>query len=110
MQPIFMPVMKWRFFAPCGLYWSACYRVIPVLGLAAPIVFLSMHTQVGKQVEEAVEVSATVQGGETPAAAAEDVNPMHATGAEHPAALRLAKSETAHAQAKTTLPEAVKYQ
>jgi hypothetical protein len=83
---------------------------IPVLGLAAPIVYLWMPTQVGKRAEEAVEAPAEAVVGEAAAAAAEDVNPMHASGAEHPAGLKLAKSETAHAQSKTTLPETVKYQ
>jgi hypothetical protein len=82
---------------------------IPVLGLAAPIVFLSMPTQITRQAEETVEAAPAALGSEA-AAAAEDINPMHASGAEHPASLRLAKSETTHAQAKSTLPETVKYQ
>jgi hypothetical protein len=84
---------------------------VPVLGLAAPIVFLSLKTEVSKRAEEAVQGPAPEAGGATVAAAAEeDLNPMHAAGADHPASLRLAKSETAHAQGKTTLPETVKYQ
>jgi len=88
----------------CGL------SAIPLLGLAAPIVFLALPTNVSKTAEQTVQeqVQAAPQGAA--AAPRDETNPMLATGAEHPAGLRLAKSETAHVQSKPTLPETITYQ
>jgi hypothetical protein len=91
----------------CGL------AAIPALGLAAPIAFLVMPTNVSKAAQEtAPEQSRAQAATETAAAPAarDEVNPMLAVGAQHPSALRLAKSETAHAQSKASLPEPVAYQ
>src|SRR5579859_4990143 len=90
----------------CGL------SAIPLLGLAAPIVFLALPTNVARGAEQAGsrEPEAAAAQAAAAAAAAEEVNPMLATGAQHPAALKLAKSETAHAQGKSALPEPVIYQ
>jgi hypothetical protein len=83
----------------CGL------AAIPGLGLASPIVFLSMKTRMTRT-EPAVETVAEAPA--EAAAAEEEVNPMHATGAEHPSGLKLAASEPANA--KSALPETVTYQ
>lgn len=91
----------------CGL------SAIPALGLAAPIAFLAMPTNVSKATLETAPGPAQVPAGtETAAApvATGEINPMLAVGAQHPAGLRLAKSETAHAQSKAALPETVTYQ
>lgn len=87
----------------CGL------SAIPLLGLASPIVFLALPTNVSKAAEQAVQEQGEA-AGERSGAAADVVNPMLASGAEHPAALRLAKSETSHAGSKAALPETVTYQ
>ncbi len=83
----------------CGL------SAIPGLGFFAPIAFLAMPTR-GKSAEAAVE---TVPEPATAGAAAteEEVNPMHADGAQHPATLKLAHSEQ---PSKSTLPETVTFQ
>jgi len=86
----------------CGL------SAIPLLGLAAPIVFLSLPTRVSQGAEE-LGAREHVPEAST-ASAAEEVNPMLAAGAEHPSALRLAKSDTTVAPAKAALPETITYQ
>jgi hypothetical protein len=84
----------------CGL------AAIPLLGFAAPIVFLSMPTKLepSQPAVEVVPPEATPEG----AVAEAVVNPMQVTGAEHPTGLKLAHSEPD--QAKSSLPETVKYQ
>jgi len=82
---------------------------IPLLGLAAPIVFLVLPTNVSRSAEQAA--AEPVQGvPEAATASAEEVNPMLSAGAQHPAGLKLAKSETTHAGSKAALPEPVIYQ
>ncbi len=84
----------------CGL------SAIPGLGFFAPIVFLSMPTKI-KPSEPAVETVAEPTTAATAAAATDDVNPMHADGAQHPASLKLAHSDEGP---KSTLPETIVYQ
>ncbi len=86
----------------CGL------SAIPLLGVAAPIIFLALPTKLTKRAEEVV-LEAGQAASEAPSAS-DEVNPMLASGAEHPAGLKLAKSETSHAQSKAALPETVTYQ
>jgi hypothetical protein len=86
----------------CGL------SAIPVLGLAAPVVFLALPTNVSRTAEKPAAEPAQAMPGAA-AATAEDVNPMLAAGAEHPTGLKLAK-ETSHAQGKAALPEPIIYQ
>jgi hypothetical protein len=86
----------------CGL------SAIPLLGLAAPIVFLSLPTKVSQRADEVPGEAAPVVAETT--SKAEEVNPMLTAGAEHPAGLKLAKSETDVGQAKPALPETVTYQ
>ena len=78
--------------------------VVPLIG---PIIFLSMPTRV-KPAEETPEQYApagTVAAAE--AAAAEDLNPMHADGAVRPGSLHL---HTEPEAAKAAVPEAVVFQ
>ena len=88
----------------CGL------SAIPVLGLAAPIVFLTLPTHVSRGAEPAAAESVPTPQAAAAAPAVDEVNPMLAAGAEHPSGLKLAKSETAHAQGKSALPETITYQ
>jgi hypothetical protein len=86
---------------------------IPFLGIAAPIVFLSMPTRVGKGEEEAAPAPAgegVTAGapGEGGAAGGGSVNPMQADGAAHPSSLKLAHEEKPEAGA--ALPETVTFQ
>jgi hypothetical protein len=90
----------------CGL------SAIPFLGFLAPIAFLSLPTkgQAAEALEQAVPAE---QAAATPTAATagraddEDLNPMHATGAEHPAGLKLAHTEPE--ATKSALPETITY-
>jgi len=86
----------------CGL------AAIPGLGLLATITFLALPTKM--QPAEEGEISAEAAGAAAEAAeagAAEDeVNPMHANGAQHPTGLKLAHSEPA----QTAVPEVEIYQ
>ena len=66
---------------------------VPIVGFLAPIVFLSMPTRTKPAEETVVE---PVAAGES---AEEEVNPMHATGAQHPTGLRLAHAEAEKAEA-----------
>ncbi len=86
----------------CGL------AAIPGLGFLSNIVFLALPTRL-KAAEEAVATVAPPEG--TPAAASageDDVNPMHADGAVHPSALKLAGSDPE--KTKPAVPETVVYQ
>ncbi len=85
----------------CGL------SAIPVLGFAAPIVFLSMATKMEPSAP-AVETVPAEEALEGAAAADDDVNPMHADGAQHPASLKLADAQPE--KGKSNLPETVKFQ
>ncbi len=86
----------------CGL------SAIPLLGLLAPIIFLSMPTRMAKTAaevrEEAAAATAAAEQVPQPPAAADGVNPMQGQ-AEHPAGLKLA-----HTEAKASVPETVTYQ
>ncbi|HTL17185.1 MAG TPA: hypothetical protein VL793_08110 [Patescibacteria group bacterium] len=86
----------------CGL------SAIPLLGLLAPIVFLSLPTRMTKSAaelrEEAAAALSAAEPIHPPAAAAEDVNPMRGA-VEHPAALKLA-----HTEEKPQMPETMTYQ
>jgi hypothetical protein len=82
----------------CGL------AAIPGLGVLATIAFLSMPTKVKPTdgVPAPAEAPAPVAGSE------EELNPMHANGAQHPTGLKLAHSEPD--QAKSVVPETEVYQ
>lgn len=86
----------------CGL------SAIPLLGLLAPIIFLSMPTRMAKTAaevrEEAAAATAATEQVPHPPATADEVNPMQGQ-AEHPAGLKLA-----HTEAKASVPETVTYQ
>lgn len=83
----------------CGL------SAVPGLGLLAPILFLSMPTDI-KPSERSAEpaVAETTPRAAAAATAEEDNNPMHGNVA-HPAGLKLAAAE----EAKSTLPETVTF-
>ncbi len=87
----------------CGL------AAIPVLGLISNIAFLAMPTKV-KAAEEALPVAPPegALAAAAPAAAEEDVNPMHADGAAHPSALKLAASD--EDKSKSNVPQTVVFQ
>lgn len=87
----------------CGL------AALPGLGFISNIVFLAMPTKI-KAAEEAAPTVPPPEGAvAAPAAVADDeVNPMHADGATHPSALRLAGSD--QEKAKSSLPETVVFQ
>lgn len=86
----------------CGL------SAIPVLGLFAPIVFLSLPTRM-KAAAEGVPLATPQAATAAAAGTVEDVvNPMLAAGAQHPTTLKLAHSDTE--QVKATVPETIKYQ
>ncbi len=73
---------------------------IPFLGVLAPIVFLSLPTRTKPAeapIEEAPMPAAEVSDNAVPAT--NDDNPMHASGAQHPSALRLAHSTAAETSA-----------
>lgn len=80
---------------------------IPGLGIFAPIIFLSMPTRLkgGESAPEATEAPPPAEAG---APAQEEVNPMHADGASHPAGLKL-HTDT-QAAAKPAHPETITYQ
>jgi hypothetical protein len=86
----------------CGL------SAIPLLGLLAPIVFLSIPTRVSKTAaeirEEAAAAQSAAEAGPQLKPASDEVNPMQGQ-AEHPASLKLA-----HAEEKPQVPETVTYQ
>jgi hypothetical protein len=87
----------------CGL------SAIPVLGFLAPIVFLAMPMRL-QSAAETEETAPEATGSPTisPGAVAEGApNPMQATGAEHPAGLKMAHTDSAMGKAK--LPETVTY-
>ncbi|HEY5910384.1 MAG TPA: hypothetical protein VJA21_07245 [Verrucomicrobiae bacterium] len=86
----------------CGL------AAIPGLGFLATIAFLSMPTKV--KPTEAAEQVPTDAPVAPPAGATgeEDLNPMHANGAVHPTALKLAASEPE--KPKSATPETVVFQ
>jgi hypothetical protein len=87
----------------CGL------AAVPLLGLASPIVFLSLPTQVGASDQPANVPAEVAADGTAPAEGAEgDVNPMHADGAQHPTGLKLAHTEAD--ASKSAVPEAVVFQ
>lgn len=89
----------------CGL------SAIPLLGLLAPIVFLSMPTRIQKTAAEVREAEAAAQAAaepiNPPAPAPDEANPMQGS-VQHPAGLKLAQTEAGHA--KPTIPETVTYQ
>jgi hypothetical protein len=89
----------------CGL------SAIPLLGLLAPIVFLSIPTRLPKTAAEVREEAAAAQSAtepiRQPAAASDDANPMQGK-AEHPAGLKLAQAEAGHE--KPDVPETITYQ
>jgi hypothetical protein len=89
----------------CGL------SAIPLLGLLAPIVFLSIPTRIPRTAAEVREAEAAAQAAAQPispgAAAADETNPMRGE-AQHPGGLKLAQTEAGHA--KPTTPETVIYQ
>jgi hypothetical protein len=87
----------------CGL------SAIPLLGLLAPIVFLSIPTRISKSAAEVRAEEAAVQSAAAApaAAAAADVNLMQGA-AEHPASLKLAQTEAGHDEPQ--MPETVTYQ
>ncbi len=80
----------------CGL------AAVPALGLLAPILFLSLRTDV-KPSERSAEPA--VAEPTPPAATEADLNPMRGEGADHPGGLKLAPAE----EAKSTLPETVTF-
>jgi len=90
----------------CGL------SAIPVLGLAAPIVFLALPTKMPpREAEpEAVPAAEAVPGEAGAAQATGDaaLNPMAVEGAAHPSGLKLAHSEAG--ATKTALPATVTFQ
>ncbi len=86
---------------------------IPFLGIAAPIVFLSLPTQMKA---EAAAEPAPAEGGvappqaataAAPVGAADAVNPMQAEGAVHPTGLKLAHEDK---QSGPALPQTITYQ
>jgi len=86
----------------CGL--SA---VVPLIG---PIIFLCMPTRVkpAEETQEQYAPAGTVAAAEqAAAAAADDLNPMHADGAVHPSSLHLHSEPEAD---KDKVPETVVYQ
>jgi hypothetical protein len=96
----------------CGI------SAIPLLGILAPIIFLSMRTRVAKTAAEAREAAAAAadaaappispSGANSPSAAnAEEVNPMQGA-APHSASLKLAPTDAGHD--KSSIPETVTYQ
>ena len=89
----------------CGL------SAVPLLGLLAPIVFLSMPTRIPKTAAELREAEAASQAAaepiSPPAPAAGEVNPMQGQ-AQHPGGLKLAQTEAGHA--KPSIPETITYQ
>jgi hypothetical protein len=89
----------------CGL------SAIPLLGVLAPIVFLSIPTRIPKTAAEVREAEAAAQAAAQPiappAAAADEANPMQGDAA-HPGNLKLAQTEAGHA--KANIPETVTYQ
>lgn len=90
-------------------YLVAGLSAIPGLGLLAPIVFLSLPTNI-KSSEPAVEKDDSPEpkpGAAAPVAAGEpDANPMHAEGATHPSGLKL----HTEAEPAKVLPETVTFQ
>jgi len=90
----------------CGL------SAIPLLGILAPIIFLSMRTRAAKTAAEVREAAAAAADAAAPplspsAANAEEVNPMQGA-APHSASLKLAQTEAGHD--KPSIPEIVTYQ
>ncbi len=89
----------------CGL------SAIPLLGVLAPIVFLSIPTKIPKSAAEIREEAAAAQSAAEaipPAAAqGQEVNPMQGE-AGHSGNLKLAQTEAGHA--KSTIPEPVTFQ
>lgn len=85
----------------CGL------AAIPALGFVSNIVFLSLPTQMKAtaQAEPAVPEGAAAA---VAASAEEEVNPMHADGAVHPTALKLAGSDAD--KGKSAVPETQVFQ
>ena len=88
----------------CGL------SAIPLLGLLAPIVFLSIPTRMPKTAAEVREEAAAAQAAAEPishaTAGANEVNPMQGD-AQHSSGLKL---HTEAAPAKSNTPETVTYQ
>jgi len=84
----------------CGL------AAIPALGMLATIAFLSMPTKI-KPTEE-VLVSAEAPVAATAGITEEEINPMHANGAQRPTGLKLAHTEPD--PTKAAVPEAEVYQ
>jgi len=84
----------------CGL------AAMPGLGLLSNIVFMSLPTKV--KAAEAVPIPADAPPADAPAAAEDEVNPMHADGAVHPTALKLADSGAD--KSKATVPETIVFQ
>jgi len=88
----------------CGL------SAIPLLGVLAPIVFLSLPTRIGKTAAEVREQAAAALSAAEPIpqpATSDEVNPMQGQVA-HPAGLKLAQTEAGHD--KPAIPETVTYQ
>lgn len=87
----------------CGL------SAIPLLGLLAPIIFISIPTRVGKTAAEVREEAAAAipEPVSLSSATANEVNPMQGK-VQHPPGLKLAQTEGGHD--KSSLPETVTYQ
>jgi hypothetical protein len=78
---------------------------IPVLGLLAPVVFLAIPTSLKSPPEMTVE--SPTAAGFPRAARTEEVNPMLAEGAQHPAGLKVTQTEAD--TGKPDLPQTLVY-